>query len=365
MFAYKTNSPDYLDYIASVMTREEILADQDLCGLLENPYIKDNMEVALAWNNAKFGDYQAKYDFVECYLCNGPELDADTLLHYRQLAQTDPAIMEIAYAYFSDVDTIADIREKKYGKSKSKDWLDCFKNPCFYLGDFSPAMGSMGDSKNVSTFMNCFSELWTSMFTREKQVQCANAVRSHVGETGVLPTEPVKVVTDKNVIMPKTGQEPKDETTNTGVAPTSEQNEGKIRPSYFEGWGMIGEAIKSNGIEFLKELKDVQDSLNVKTKVKFGDWFGMNCSVMLDLIDKANAVRNLGDCYRMWSQVRKLRVFGVDNQYGPITSQQLVKGKNADGTPKNAINNPNPTPSDATSAVNNNEPKPVNPQKYN
>lgn len=41
------------------------------------------MEVALAWNNAKFGDYQAKYDFVECYLCNGPELDADTLLHYR------------------------------------------------------------------------------------------------------------------------------------------------------------------------------------------------------------------------------------------------------------------------------------------
>ena len=86
MFPYKTNSADYLDYVAANLTREEILANPDLCVLLENPYIKDNMEVALAWRAAKFGDYQDKYNFVEFYLCNGPELDADTLLHYRALA---------------------------------------------------------------------------------------------------------------------------------------------------------------------------------------------------------------------------------------------------------------------------------------
>jgi hypothetical protein len=86
MFAYKTNSADYLDYVAASISREELLNDPDLCFLLENPYIRDNMEVAFAWHAAKFGDYEDKYNFVEYYLCNGPELDADTLLHYRALA---------------------------------------------------------------------------------------------------------------------------------------------------------------------------------------------------------------------------------------------------------------------------------------
>lgn len=107
MIPYKTNSADYLDYVASVMNREQILADPELCSLLENPYIKDNMETALAWRAAKFGDYQDKYNFVEYYLCNGPELDADTLLHYRALAQADPVVMEIAYSYFNDTATLS------------------------------------------------------------------------------------------------------------------------------------------------------------------------------------------------------------------------------------------------------------------
>ena len=162
MFAYKTNSPDYLDYVASAMTREEILADPKFCVLLENPYIKDNMEVALAWRKAKFGDYKDKYDFVEYYLCNGPELDADTLLHYRALAKADPVVMEIANSYFKNSEVLSEIREEKYGKKKKGDWTDCFTNPCFYLGDFSAVMGSMGDSKNVETYFNTIAERWAA-----------------------------------------------------------------------------------------------------------------------------------------------------------------------------------------------------------
>jgi hypothetical protein len=116
MYAYKTNSPHYLDYVASLKTREQILADPDLCPLLENPYIKDNMEIALRWNKAKYGDYQDKYDFLEYLMCNGPELDADTILHYRLRAYNDPVCMEIAYSYLSDTQKLAEIRKDKYEK---------------------------------------------------------------------------------------------------------------------------------------------------------------------------------------------------------------------------------------------------------
>jgi hypothetical protein len=72
MYAYKTNSADYLDYVASVKSRKEIMADPDLCLLLENELIRDNMEMAIRWNEAKYGDYQDKYDFMEYFMCNGP-----------------------------------------------------------------------------------------------------------------------------------------------------------------------------------------------------------------------------------------------------------------------------------------------------
>jgi hypothetical protein len=174
MFPYKTNSPDYLDYIAANMTREEILASPKFCGLLENEYIRDNTEVALRWHAAKFGDYQAKWDFVEYYLCNGPELDADTLLHYRALAQADPVVMEIAYSYFSDADLLLELRETKYGKERGDRWTDCFKNPCFYLGDFSGVMGSMGDSKNVDTYFNLIADKWKAYWNTDKKKDLKN-----------------------------------------------------------------------------------------------------------------------------------------------------------------------------------------------
>lgn len=362
MFPYKTNSPDYLDYVASAMNREQILADPELCVLLENPYIKDNMEVALAWRAAKFGDYQDKYNFVEYYLCNGPELDADTLLHYRAQAQADPVVMEIAYSYFTDTNVLSEIREKKYGKKKNGDWTDCFTNPCFYLGDFSGVMGSMGDSKNVDTYFSVIAGKLKGTLTQERleeekaEQDRKTGKKSPSSLLGKAVAAGAKVVENvasgiagDEIISPNEDEKNIDNTlSSSGVAPISECYESKIRPSYDVGWRKLGKSIFESDVEFAKQL-------NAKTKwvkiAKFGDWFSRRCSIAVDLIDKANTTRMLGDCYRMWSQVRRLRIFGGDNQYHPITSDQLVENKMPDGTIKWVFGNSHPTPADATKGI--------------
>ena len=104
--------------------------------------------MAIRWAKAKTGDYQDKYDFLEYFMCNGPELDADTILHYRAKSFNDPVVMEIAYSYFSSSESQREIREKrknKYGKNLD----DCFQNPCFYLGRFTPMMGELGNENNT------------------------------------------------------------------------------------------------------------------------------------------------------------------------------------------------------------------------
>lgn len=368
MFPYKTNSADYLDYVASVMNREQILADPELCGLLENPYIKENMETALAWRDAKFGDYQDKYNFVEYFLCNGPELDADTILHYRALAQADPVVMEIAYSYFNDETVLSEIREIKYGKSKGDDWADCFTNPCFYLGDFSGVMGSMGDNKNVDTYFNVLGEKLASLLT-EKRIQeynqeqdirtgktsadksllgsVAEGVGNVVGSMVNAATSALGIAGD-TIVEPAENSENPDNSNSSGPAPTSSPYVSKVRPSYDFGWRELGKSIFESDVAFLEQLNEKTKWLK---KTKVGDWFSRKSSALLDLIDKANTTRSLGDCYRLWSQVRRLRIFGSDNQYHPITADQLVGDINPDGTLQNPIANPKPIPSDATKGI--------------
>lgn len=360
MFPYKTNSPDYLDYIAANMTREEILASPKFCGLLENEYIRDNTEVALRWHAAKFGDYQAKWEFVEYYLCNGPELDADTLLHYRALAQADPVVMEIAFSYFNDADLLLELRETKYGKKRGDRWTDCFKNPCFYLGDFSGVMGSMGDSKNVDTYFNLIGDKWKAYWNTDNKKDLKDQHDEELGKpkkdeaTQVTTDAAKKVGADlagKKTLKPTTeeGAEISSDSGRSGNAPASSSVESKVRSPYDWGWRELGRAIFESDVEFAKYM-----AKNTKwaAECKFGDWFGRTCSHTIDLIDKANTTRMLGDCYRMWSQVRGLRVFGSDNQYKPITSDQLVETKNADGTIRFGFKNSKPTPADATQGIN-------------
>lgn len=69
---------------------------------------------------------------------------------------------------------------------------------------------------------------------------------------------------------------------------------------------------------------------------------------MLDIVTKANVKRQLGDCARLWSHVRRFRLFGSDNKYGPVVANQLVGDTNTDGTPTETVANPQPKAGDST-----------------
>lgn len=369
MFAYKTNSPDYLDYVASTLTREQIKADPDLCLLLENPYIKDNMEIAIRWNAAKYGDYQDKYDFAEYLMCNGTELDADTILHYRAKAASDPVIMEIAYSYLSDVDTLVKIRKEKYNKPVD----DCFNNPCFYLGKFSAVMGSCGDVKSTYTPFNNLANWINGAVTHEQKAKAKAEAQLRQGI--ITQDEANRMIKEGKALDEKEKQEEERENATDAVVgsgkkvrpttktvPSGEKLssvgavgggrscfQGGVIPSMEKGWNMMMAQIFEGNGEFTKEL--INSTNCVLNAQRVGDWMATPMAEMIDLVSKANVRRQLGDCARLWSQVRRLKLFGSENSYGPITADQLVGDTNSDGTPMNPIKNPAPTAADASKTV--------------
>lgn len=362
MYAYKTNSAEYLDYVAATLTREQIKADPDLCLLLENEYIKDNMELAIRYNQSKFGDYQDKYDFVEYYLCNGPEVDADTMLHYRAKIYNDPVCLEIAYSYLSDVDQIAKLRKSVYGK----DTDGCFQNPCFYLGRFSSVMGSTGDSDNTRSLFNIIGGWINGALDDEKlaearlQNQVNNGTLTEEEKEARLAELKVKetvnevenaVIGSNDLIKPASSGIPNGDSL-PPPPPTggiSKHFQQVIIPSIKQGWNMMVAQMTTSSQEFTKEL--VSKTRGLWDAKCVGDWMAQPLSEMISLANSANVHRNLGDCARMWKQVRGVRMFGPENNFAPIRPDQLVGDKNVDGTPINPISNPQPTVNDASVTV--------------
>ena len=367
MYAYKTNSADYLDYVASQMTREQILADPDKCVLLENEYIKDNMEIALRWAEAKNGEYKDKYEFVEFLICNGPELDADTILHYRAKAVNDPVCMEIAYSYLPDINTIKNIRRQKYKKETD----DCFSNPCFYLGRFSAVMGSTGDVKaTYSPFNRIADWLWSSSHVEQaealygKQLQqgmiSQTEYNSRIREAELKDQEEERqrkieenlLDGNKEKVTPSGGGVPSGQEAAAkhpatgGGRPCFEQG---VIPSVVKGWKMMMGQILEGNADFSKQLVEKTNCLTNAKRV--GDWMSSPIAEMIDLSSKANVKRHLGDCARLWSQVRRLRLFGEENSYAPVTPDMLVNNTHVDGTPMNPIAKPNPKASEMSVAV--------------
>lgn len=361
MFAYKTNSADYLDYVASVKSRKEIMADPDLCLLLENPYIKDNMEMAIRWNEAKYGDYQDKYDFMEYFMCNGPQLDADTILHYRKKAYNDPVCMEIAYSYLSDTNHLAQVRQTKYNKETD----NCFKNPCFYMGKFSAMMGSCGDSENTRSAFNMVGR-WGKKALQNTKGYFVNMGKYLRGQISEKPQKPAQ----DSTTTPVTGEGQNDSSvpgSQTVADPAAKKApqqgnadapkygatgggrqcfQGGIIPSMKKGAMQIWAQISQGNETFTKELtQNNNTALNAKN---IGDSLCEPVAELLDLVTKANVKRQLGDCSRLWSQVRRLRLFSSENKYGPIVASQIVGDRNTDGTPKQVIANPQPKASDAS-----------------
>lgn len=348
MYAYKSNSPDYLDYIASIMTREEILADPDKCLLLENIYIKDNMEIALRWANAKNGTYQDKYEFVEYLMCNGPELDADTILHYRKKCESDPVYKEIAYGYFNDGETVKQLRKQKYKKEED----NCFTNPCQYLGRFSAIMGALGDVKatyspfnRIATWLNGSSykneaeaewgcKLRQGLCTKEEyNAKIKEATQKDEEEERRKKTGANDKVLRPSKYEPPEGKDAANKLPSVGNGRPCYQQ--AIIPGVYQGWNSMIGSIYEGAAEFCRELLKARNC--VSNGLRTGDWMGEQIGEFLDLSAKANVKRNLGDCQRLWSQVRRFRLFGEENAYGVVGADQLVGDTEVNGQPKENI----------------------------
>lgn len=365
MFPYKTNSADYLDYVASVLSREQIQSDPELCLLLENEYIKDNTEMAIRWNVAKYGDYQDKYDFVEYFMANGTELDADTILHYRAKSFNDPVIMEIAYAYFSNMGNIAEIRKSKYNKETD----DCFKNPCFYLGRFSGVMGMLGDVENTYGPFTFLSNRLRGKGLKSKQITAHAQQQAQQGQiTKEQAAEKSKRAKQKEIEESEKSNDNKDVPIGSAdvIAPANSNNvedENRKTPSigskcfmtlipetFQKGAEMWWKQVTDGSSEFSDEILESTNCLTNAERI--GDWTSSKFSEMFELISKANVRRQLGDCGRLWSQVRRMNFFSPNNAYGPIRPDQKVGNTNPDGTKDNPLGKPNPTVKDANPNVN-------------
>ena len=363
MYAYKTNSADYLDYVASVKSRKEIMADPDLCLLLENPYIKDNMQMAILYNQAKYGDYQDKYNFMEYFMCNGPQLDADTILHYRMKAYNDPIMLEIAYSYLNDTNQLAELRENKYGKETD----NCFKNPCFYMGKFSAMMGNIGDSSNTKSAFNIAGRAARAAYGKLKNA-ADNIAKARIG-LGELKEQTKNLFKDGYLLLERAVENTVDYLSSSDDSPTGADDvadptggevpktdnddqpapappirdcfKGSIIPAMYKGCSQIMGQIFQGNETFTKELAECVNTTSNAENI--GDAMCGPISEMLELVTKANVKRQMGDCARLWSQVRRLRLFSSDNKYAPIVASQKVDGVNTDGTPTNVVADPQPT----------------------
>lgn len=306
-FIYTSNSPEFLNYIAHTKTRNDILNDPRLCVLLEDPHIKDNMELALLYNAAEYGDYEAKKDFVGFFLANGPELDTDTLMFFREKILNSPIYMEVYKAErFYDLRIIDDLRINLYGKdtTNSNDKVNCLQNPCEYLGPFSSSIGLLGDDKNFNTLSNVFARITSS---------------------------------DSDDLYKKsdTTKEGNEENEITIWGNIRQHVISKIIPDVEKAYRTLMANLSGSFADFSKKLK--KSGLE-KEGNTVGDKQAERMAKDISSSVKVNIVSNLGDCARIWEQMRRLRVYDPSkNTKGPINTS--ISNKSADGTPKRAYNN--------------------------
>lgn len=306
-FVYSSNSPEFLNYIAHSKTRADIANDPSLCVLLEDPHIKDNMEAALLYKSAQNGDYEAKKEFVGFFLSNAPELDTDTIMYFREKILNDREYMEIYRNEFPDISYIDDLRINKYGKdtTDTDDSLNCLQNPCEYLGPFSTSIGLMGDDRNFNTLSNVIARITSG--------------NDDIGTT----------TTWGNIRQHAISK----------IIPDLEKSYRVIMANMSESFSDFAQKFNNAGLG--KELQTVGDS--------HAESYAKDISSAV----KVNVVSNLGDCARIWENMRRLRVYDPSkNAKKPIAT---VGNKTADGVPTIGY-----TPStDAELSILNNTPRPT------
>lgn len=286
MFAYSSISPYYLDYIASARTRQEILDDPQLCHLLENPYLKDNMEMALHWKAAKQGGHDEKKEFLEYFFANGPELDTDTILYYRKKCYQEPEYYEIATTEIT-IEYIDQIRVSKYGKDNDKG--NCFTKPCNYLGPMSISLGMMGDSQNFLTLSNIFAKsIKTNKDSKNGETEMESPwglIRRHLTQ--------------------------------------------KILPNIRVGCQMLYNNMRDQAQDFLNSC----EKAGITDHINLGDPYAIDRSEMLSSATKLNLYSRLGDCARLWQHMRQFNPYNKEqNGKGPIENHMKVDNKDTNGT---------------------------------
>lgn len=303
-FVYSSNSPEFLNYIAHSKTRNDIINDPKLCVLLEDPHIKDNMELALQYRAAQYGDYDAKAEFIGFFLANAPEIDTDTIMYYREKILHNPVYMEIYQHDFSDLTIIDKLRVEKYKKdtTETNDLLNCLQNPCEYLGPFSSSIGLMGDNRNFNTLSNVFARI---------------------------TSEPKK---DKD------GKVIENDTSSTTWGNIRQHVVSKLIPNIEKSYRVMMSNMSQSFEEFGKKLEEA--GLKKETQT-VGDSEAESRAAEIAASVKVNVVSNLGDCSRLWENMRRLRVFDSSkNTKAPLPT---VGPKDSDGKPKSTYNTPTDT----------------------
>lgn len=315
MFAYSTSLPYYLDYIASAMTRQDILDDPSLCYLLENPYFKDNMEMALRFKSAKRRDYKEKKDFLEYFFCNGPELDADTVLYYREKCLLDPALIQIAAIEFGDIEIVDELRSSKYGKSNEAE--DCYTKACNYLAPLDTSIGMIGDSNNFLTLGNIFAKKAKEYLSKKDSDNSESENK------------------DKTEDKAKIGEGKQGEEGEDNVWGHIRQHlVQKIIPE-------IREKIQSFYTNMQKEMESFAEQCNKSGILKFitiGDPNAIERSEAIAAASKMNVYSKMGDCGRLWQYLRQYNPYdSQQNTKGPIPDDSIVANKTPQGTSLDSV----------------------------
>lgn len=276
-----------MDYLASARTREEILNDPLLCHFLQNPYLKDNMELALKFKEAKRGGYNEKREFLEHFFCNGPELEPDTILYYRDKCSREPIYLEIAQIEFANFEIVDAIREKKYGKKSDNG--DCYSKPCNYLAPLSKAVGLIGDANNFLSLSNIFAKNKKSSKGKEIEESAWGGIRQHMMQM--------------------------------------------MLPNIQVGCQMLYNNMKGQMQSFLAQC----DKAGISDHICLGDPVAIDRSEMLSSATKINTANCLGDCVRLWQHMRQFNPYDPKkNTKGPIEDHMKVDNKETDGSAKDS-----------------------------
>lgn len=356
---YSSNSPQFLEYIASCKTREDLINDPALCILLNDPHIKDNMELAFLAREADYGDRAKKSEFIGFFLANGPELDTDTIMFYRNKILMSYAYSSIAKEEYGDMRVVDKLRVEKYGKEidtgdaeedeeKKGSSNNCFKNPCDYLQPLNAALGMIGDSENFKTIGNIFAR-------KNRESQEEKDKNKNTGKD------------NKNN---KDNKDNKDNKNTEESSGTSDSVWGNIRkhvssriiPSFQSGYRVMMKTL-GNQMTSLTEKNRKAGIQNEVTSV--GDSNAEEIAETISGTVKTNIFANMGDCARMWEHIRRLNPYDpTQNTKGPADVMSVKSNRMAEGTPRNmpgsrTENNERQAPATTTAAGANASAKPL------